>query len=292
MKRLLSIVLFIGASLWVHPTWAQTSAFSVGVRGGATILNTGGTGVLDLRYSFYGDLNAGCQLGVAVGAGAGYGQIAYQGNEHSAFTRMDYLGNAIDYTIDADYKQVNRFANTEVSLLAAFRVSGFTLNIGPRFLFPFSRSAKQTITQADIIAYYPLYDVSVPNEEITGKLATPYSQACTSVTPNYNLLLSLEAGWEFVLSGSHSLGLQAYADIGLWYPKTVIYATEAPLIDVAPIETSNTPAVVSVHNASINPKRYIAVGVRVYYTFQLRSERSRRIFTGDTRGHHNRYYYY
>lgn len=291
MKRLLSIVLFIGASLWAHPIWAQTSTFAVGVRGGATLPDIGGTGTVDLRYSLYGDLNSGCQLGFAVGAGIGYGQVAYKGNEHASYTRMDYLGNTIDYTIDADYKQVSRFANAEASLLMAFRMGGFTLNAGPRFMLPFVRSAVQTISHADIIAYYPLYNVSVPNEEITGKLATPYSQSCPSVTPSYHLLLALEAGWEFALSGNHILGLQAYADIGLWAPKTTI-TTDVPLIDVAPIERTNTPAEVSVHDASVAPKRHIAVGVRIYYTFPLLTERSHRIRTGDTRGHHNRYYYY
>lgn len=289
MKRLLWIVICIGASLWAHPLSAQISALSVGVRGGATILNTGGTGTLDLRYSFYGDLNGGCQLGFAVGAGVGYGQMAYKGSESLAYSRTDYLGNTLDYSIIADYKQVNRYASAEASLLAAFKVSGFTLNVGPRFMLPFATSAMQTLSRADITAYYPLYDVSVPNEEITGKLATPYTQSCASVIPKYNLLLALEAGWEFALSGNHSLGVQAYADIGLWSPKANSSTSAEPLIDVAPIETANTPATVTVHNASVDPKRHIAVGVRVYYTFQISSERSRRIYTGDTRDHRNRY---
>ena len=106
--------------------------------------------------------------------------------------------------------------------------------------------------------------------------------------PKYNLLLAAEAGWEFALSGNHSLGVQAYADIGLWSPKTTI--TDVPtFINVYPIEAVNTPAEVSVSAAPIDPKRYIAVGLRVYYKFQLSSNRSRRIYTGDTKAHHNRY---
>ena len=87
------------------------------------------------------------------------------------------------------------------------------------------------------------------------------------------------------------LSIVLFIGASLWAPKTTI-TTDVPLIDVAPIETINTPAVVSVHDASVDPKRHIAVGVRVYYTFQLLTERSHRIRTGDTRGHHNRYYYY
>ena len=254
----------------------------------AKVNGVGGTGMVDLRYAWYGDLIGGCHLGLAVGAGIGYGQVNFKGSEHLEYTRTDYLGNTIDYSIDADYKQVNRFASAEVSLLAAFRVSGFTLNIGPRFMLPFSCSATQTISRADIVAYYPLYDVSIPNEEITGKLATPYSQSCASVLPKYNLLLAAEAGWEFALSGNHSLGVQAYADIGLWSPKTTI-TDVPPFINIYPIEAANTPAEVSVSAAPIDPKRYIAVGVRVYYAFQLSTDRSRRIFTGDTKAHRNRY---
>ena len=281
-------IVVLWASLMLSPMMAQTSALVVGLRGGATILDVGGTGMVDLRYAWYGDLIGGCHLGLAVGAGIGYGQINFKGSESLAYSRTDYLGNTIDYSIDADYKQANRFASAEVSLLAAFRVCGFTLNIGPRFMLPFGCSAKQTITRAEIVAYYPLYDVSIPNEEITGKLATPYSQSCTSVLPKYNLLLAAEAGWEFALSGNHSLGVQAYADIGLWSPKTTI--TDVPtFINVYPIEAVNTPAEVSVSAAPIDPKRYIAVGLRVYYKFQLSSNRSRRIYTGDTKAHHNRY---
>lgn len=279
------------AILMVSPMLAQTSALVVGVRGGASLLNAGGTGTLDLRYTWYSDLNGSCQLGLTAGAGIGYGQVNFKGSEHLEYTRTDYLGNTIDYSIDADYKQVNRFASAEVSLLAAFRVGGFTLNIGPRFMLPFSCSATQTISHADIVAYYPLYDVSIPNEEITGKLATPYSQSCASVLPKYNLLLAAEAGWEFALSGNHSLGVQAYADIGLWNSKKALVTDVPPFINVYPIEAANTPAEVSVRAASVDPKRYIAVGVRVYYAFQLSSDRSRRINTGDTKAHRNRYLY-
>lgn len=291
MKRLLRIVVFIGVSLWFCPVTAQTSALTVGARGGGTILDAGGGGAIDLRYAWYGDLSGGCQLGLAAGAGIGYGQIKYKGSEHWTYSRTDYLGNAIDYTIDADYEHKNRYASAEASLLAAFRISGFTMNVGPRFLLPFSRSAKLTISYADIVAYYPRYDVSIPNEEITGRLITPYEQSCATTMPKYHLLLALEAGWEFVLDSRSSLGLQAYTDIGLWSSKTTS-DEGAPLIDVAPIEAVNTPAVVTVHSASVDPKRYIAVGVRVYYSFQLFSSRSRRINTGDSRGHYNRYYYY
>ena len=288
MKRLLSIVLFIGAGLWACPVRAQTSVFSIGVRGGGTILNAGGMGAVDLRYSLLGDLNGGCQLGFALGAGVGYGQMAYKGSESLAYSRIDYLGNTIDYSIIADYKQVNRFASAEASLLAAFKVSGFTLNVGPRFMLPFSRSAMQTLSRADIVAYYPLYDVSIPDEEITGKITTPYAQTCASSMPKYQLLLALEAGWEFALDSRSSLGVQAYADLGLWHPKATS-AADVPLIDAAPIASVNTPATVNIHDASVDSKRYIAVGVRVYYAFHHRSERLRRIYTGDTRAHHNRY---
>ena len=282
------IVFFIGLNLWFCPVAAQTSALAVGVRGGATFPDIGGTGTLDLRYTWYGDLSGGYQLGLAVGAGIGYGQIKYTGSEHLAYTRTDYVGNAIHYTVDADYEQKNRFASAETSLLAAFKISGFTLNIGPRLLFPFSRSATQTISNADIVAYYPRYNVSIPNEEITGRLTTPYDHSCAATMPKCHLLLALEAGWEFALDSRSSLGLQAYADIGLWSSK-ISCSEDAPLIDVAPIETVNTPAEVRVHSACVHPKRYFDIGVRFYYTFYHISERSRRIHTGDSKAHHNRY---
>ena len=64
-------IVVLWASLMLSPMMAQTSALVVGLRGGATILDVGGTGMVDLRYAWYGDLIGGCHLGLAVGAGIG-----------------------------------------------------------------------------------------------------------------------------------------------------------------------------------------------------------------------------
>lgn len=179
MACLLSIVL--------NPIMAQTSVLSVGVRGGgqmwlpSTVTGVtadvrsgmGYTGALDLRYTFYCDVSNTASMGLAVGAGAGYGSTVLQGTNVDAFSNTDYLGNQLDYTATTAFQQTDRFAKAEASLLLAMRFGGVTLNIGPRFMMPFADSHLLKVTQSTIDAYFPQYNVHVVNEQATGVLPTP-----------------------------------------------------------------------------------------------------------------------
>ena len=293
----------------LSPLSAQTSMLSIGVRGGGqTFLPTaavgatgdmhagiGGTGALDLRYTYYGNLTDRFGLGVAVGAGIGYGATNMKGKNTDTYSNTDYLGNKMDYTVNSTYLLTDRFAKADVSLLLALSFYHVTLHIGPQFMLPFAASSTATITQASIDAYYPLYNVHVVDQLITGKLATPYSQPVPSSLPAYHVLMALEIGYEWHLTDQHILGLQTFADIAVWSPKSSMTNDQSPIIRVAPIRNANDPVpsvTVNSPAALISSRRYLDFGIRAYYAFSFEntSSRSRRYpHTRDTRHHHNRY---
>ena len=291
-------------SVLCTPLWAQTSMLSIGVRGGGqTYLPTaavgatgdmhagiGGTGALDIRYTFYGQLADRFELGFAAAAGVGYGSAGIKGTNMDSYTNIDYLGNKMDYSIDATYSLKDQFAKVDVSLLLAMRFGGVTLNVGPRFMLPFAATGTVTISEASIDAYYPLYNVHVTDQLITGKLETPYQQTTTSSLPQYAALMALEIGYEWALNTNHSLGVQLFADIAVWNPKTSITNVQSPIISVAPISNANDPVpsvTVNSPAALISSRRYLDFGIRAYYAFSSSSARTSP--ARDTRLHHNRY---
>ena len=303
-----NILVLALCSLFFIQGQAQTSMLSIGVRGGGqTYLPTaavgatgevkpgiGGAGALDVRYTFYGNLTDRFGLGVAVGAGIGYGATNMKGKNSDTYSNTDYLGNKMDYTVNSTYLLTDRFAKADVSLLLALSFYHVTLHIGPRFMLPFAASSTATITQASIDAYYPLYDVHVVDQLITGKLETPYSQPVPSSLPAYHVLMALEIGYEWHLTDRHILGLQAFADIAVWSPKSPMTNHQSPIIRVAPIRNANDPVPSVTVNApsSITNRRYLDFGIRAYYAFSFTnpSSRSRRHpHSRDTRNHHNRY---
>ena len=297
-------------SVLCTPLQAQTSALSIGVRGGGqTYLPTaavgatgevrpgfGGTGGLDLRYTYYGAVGAQAELGCAIGAGFGYGVAPLKGSNTDNFTNTDYLGNRMDYTVTSDFTQRDRFAKIDVSLLLAMRFGGVTLNIGPRFMLPLAANRSLTINEANIDAYYPAYDVHVVNQQITGKLETPYTQKQTSNIPKYNLLVVAEIGYEWHLSDRHLIGIQLFAEAAVWNPKSPISNLQYPMISVAPISNANDPVpVVTVGSVEsfVTHRRYLDFGIRAYYAFNIEHVVEHRFKPrGDSRNHRNRYYWW
>ena len=307
----LCMVLLSPFTFHLSPLSAQTSMLSIGVRGGGqTYLPTaavgatgdmhagiGGTGALDVRYTFYGQLADRFELGFAISAGIGYGTTGIKGTNMDSYTNIDYLGNKMDYTVNATYSLKDQFAKGDAALLLAMRFSGVTLNVGPRFMLPFATSSALTIRSASIDAYYPLYDVHVRDQLITGKLTTPYTLPHTAIIPRYSLLVAAEIGYEWSLSKQSSLGLQLYADVGVWNSAGKNPAPITPLIQVSPITSQENPVpTVTVGDIApmIKDLRYIDFGLRVYYAFSIESDKGykSRFNTRDARLHRNRYYWW
>ena len=295
----------------LSPLSAQTSMLSIGVRGGGqTYLPTaavgangeikpgiGGAGALDVRYTYYGSVASQVELGVAVGAGFGYGTTGIKGTNMDSYTNIDYLGNKMDYSIDATYSLKDQFAKVDVSLLLAMRFGGVTLNIGPRFMLPLAANRALTINEANIDAYYSAYDVHVVNQLITGKLETPYTEKHPSNISKYNLLIAAEIGYEWRLTNQHALGAQLFAEAAVLNKQSPITNNPSPLISVSPITSQENPVpTVTVGDIApmIKDLRYIDFGLRVYYAFSIKSDKGykSRFNTRDTRLHRNRYYWW
>ena len=179
----------------------------------------GAKGMLDLRYTYYGRISSRMEMGLTLGAGVGYGSSAFKGTNQDEFTNTDYNGMQMDYTVSGEFRQKDRFAQADASLLLAMRWDHVTLAVGPRLMLPFAASRTMTIQQSTIDAYYPKYGVHVTNERITGYLPTPYSCKPTATLPKYNVLMALEIGYEWSLADKHLIGVQAYADVSVWNKK-------------------------------------------------------------------------
>jgi hypothetical protein len=139
--------------------------------------------------------------------------------------------------------------------------------------------------------------VHVTDQLITGKLTTPYTLPHTAIIPRYSLLVAAEIGYEWSLSGQSSLGLQLYADVGVWNSAGKNPAPITPLIQVSPITSQENPVpTVTVGDIApmIKDLRYIDFGLRVYYAFSIESDKGykSRFNTRDTRLHRNRYYWW
>ena len=294
-------------SVLCTPLSAHTSMVSIGVRGGGqTYLSSttdpsssvqgtfGAAGTLDLRYTFYGCLTDRFGIGFTLGAGVGYGSTGIQGNHTDTYTNFDYLGNQMDYSISSAFKQTDRFAKGEATLMASFCFGNIILNIGPRFMIPFSTSSLLTITEANIDAYFPAYNVHIVNELISGKLETPYNCNPSPVTRNpYSVLIAAELGYEWYFTAKSCLGIQAYADVSVWNNQSPITNHQSPLIEVSPITDASNP-VPDVTVGSIEPlissRRYLDFGLRVYFGFSIGSEKPRDMNPArDSKYHHNRY---
>ena len=304
------MVLLSPFTFHLSPCLAQTSALSIGVRGGGqTYLPTaavgatgevrpgiGGAGAIDLRYTYYGSVGAQAELGFAIGAGFGYGVAPLKGSNTDNFTNTDYLGNRMDYTVTSDFTQRDKFAKIDVSLLFAMRFGGVTLNIGPRFMMPLSATRTLTVNEANIDAYYPAYDVHVVNQLITGKLETPYTENRPSNISKYHLLVAAEIGYEWHLSDRHLIGIQLFAEAAVWSKQSSISNVQSPIISVAPISNANDPVpVVTVGSVEsfVAHRRYLDFGIRAYYAFNIEHVVEHRFKPrGDTRGHRNRYYWW
>ena len=300
------MVLLSPFTFHLSPCLAQTSMLSIGVRGGGqTYLPTaavgatgevrpgfGGTGGLDLRYTYYGAVGAQAELGCAIGAGFGYGAAGIKGTNTDVYSNTDYLGNTIDYTVTSDFTQRDRFAKIDVSLLFAMRLNGFTLNVGPRFMLPLAANRSLTINEANIDAYYPAYDVHVVNQLITGKLETPYTENRPSNISKYHLLVAAEIGYEWRFN-RHALGVQLFAEAAVWSNQLPITNNQSPIISVSPItDASNPVPVVTVGSVEsfVAHHRYIGLGVRAYYAFHIEHVVEHRFKPrGDSRNHRNRY---
>lgn len=287
------ILISLVAILPALPLMAQTSTFAVGVRGGGLMWlpeavslgrnaasRIGGEGIVEFRYTFYGHVGLKTGLGITAGIDAGYSTSGFYGTHNL----LRAYGTQRTYYYDAvDYKQTEQYMRTDISLMVALHAGGFVLNVGPRFMMPFFGTENTSATSNNDAAYV------APNTNETSPAALPLC----------NLLMGIEAGWEFPLSAG-ALGLQAYADIGVWNNQTKYIPQAEPNVGYTPPEVLVTTTAMSLleppqstvnsANGIVRERRIVDFGIRLYYSFGSYSfvGRKRPCPPWDTRLHHNR----
>ena len=196
-----------------------------------------------------------------------------KGKNSDTYSNFDYLGNKMDYTVKSTYLLTDRFAKADVSLFLALSFYHVTLHIGPRFMLPFAASSTATITQASIDAYYPLYDVHVVDQLITGKVTDDLlRQKGATKLARLNILLSCELGYEQPLKNGQAIGIGLYGDYSVFslYPGN---PTGKELIGIVP-PSSASPALVSVAplTEALVPRNglgFFDCGLKLIYHFKV-----------------------
>ncbi len=287
-------ILFSLPLLWLAmPLMAQTSTFAVGVRGGGMMWlpevvsqgrnaasRIGGEGIVEFRYTFYGHVGLKTGLGITAGIDAGYSTSGFYGT-HDVLYLWDGHAHGL-YRDAVDYTQTEQYMRTDISLMMALHAGGFVLNVGPRFMMPFF-GTENTSAKSNNDAVY----------------VEPYlNETSPAVLPLCNLLMGIEAGWEFPLSAG-ALGLQAYADVGVWhYQKKYMPAVDSHSGYTPPdaLVTTTTGTIgiptstIRSANDIVKERRLVDFGIRLYYSFYDTTfvRRKRPCPPWDTRLHHNR----
>lgn len=283
------ILLSLQLLLLAMPLGAQTSTFALGVRGGGVMWlpetvcagenatsRIGGEGIVEFRYTYYGHVGRTCGIGITAGLDAGYSTAGFSGTQNILliwdFPPFYFFSDVVDYG------QTERYMRTDASLMFALHAGGFVLNVGPRFMMPF----------------FGTENTSAKSEKKAGFIAPNLNETSSANLPLCNLLMGIEAGWEFPLSAG-ALGLQAYADIGVWNNQklthpvwyeswdAMVVTTRVSLVD--PAESTICSA-----NGIVQKRRLVDFGIRLYYAFYAKSSprRARPCPPWDTRLHHNR----
>lgn len=294
MVSIKKYILFSLPLLWLAmPLMAQTSTFAVGVRGGGMMWlpevvsqgrnaasRIGGEGIVEFRYTFYGHVGLKTGLGITAGIDAGYSTSGFYGT-HDVLYLWDGHAHGL-YRDAVDYTQTEQYMRTDISLMMALHAGGFVLNVGPRFMMPFF-GTENTSAKSNNDAVY----------------VEPYlNETSPAVLPLCNLLMGIEAGWEFPLSAG-ALGLQAYADVGVWhYQKKYMPAVDSHSGYTPPdaLVTTTTGTIgiptstIRSANDIVKERRLVDFGIRLYYSFYDTTfvRRKRPCPPWDTRLHHNR----
>lgn len=259
----------------------QNSVWTIGLRAGADLVtdkaqpttNLGPAASLELGYSHYWVIGNHVATGLRTGLSAGYHSVSNHAGYEDAYSRYDYYGNQMDYTISAD--RVNRQVRCltlGVPLMWAWRFGGASLDVGTRAQLPLLGKVSQSVDNLHLSAYYPAYSVLVPDELIIGNVTEAMLHQQTTYTglPTVSVLGSAELGYNWSLPSGGEFGLGVYADVEAWsYYKQHPAAAPSPLIDVANITNKVYPVPdVTIHIRPLGEHtRYMSFGITAHYSF-------------------------
>ncbi len=158
----------------------------------------------------------------------------------------------------------------------ALRSDGLVFNAGAKLRPSLWQQNTQELSHVSIDAYYPLTDVHVTNELITGLLPEEqYRQVKSASMASFSLSAGFELGYEWEVSRMNTVGFQLFMDCTLW--QTGTRAGEQPVISVAPVADAQNPVpAVSVNNTTASQLGLlhpIECGIKFYGTLFKREHR-------------------
>lgn len=249
--------------------------------GGATYLAKGQQSAIgwtaggDIAYTALWPVRRNFSMGFKMGVNACYSSSKISGKIDDSYTRTDYLGHEMAYTVTGDVTHALRDVRLGIPLMLAMNGKGFLCNLGIKNIFPIAQLGQQDIDNLSIVAYYDEYAVPVQNELITGLV--PDEQLHRKTTERaavYALGVSAELGYMGNIAGSHNLGLLIYVD---YYPlyafsKSVAGGNNAPLVDVAAISNPEYPVpnvTVRALGNTVSGLQSLSFGVKLVYGINL-----------------------
>lgn len=235
---------------------------TVAAKGGVVMLPKGTLQVgalagLDVRYNCLFAVTKDVKLGLNTGIDAAYAMPSYQTSLEQSWTRTDQYGLQIDYTMDGVYKESLQQLQMTIPVQLALHTHGFSMGLGVGAQMMYNLQHKEETSDLSTAAYYPAFDVTIPNNDPAG-LLTPadYSRTLGMKTMEWNVLLMAEVGYEWSMRKRDALGVQLFGSYAVW-------------------STAKMP-----QTSQLIPM--LEAGLKVYYRFF--------VGLGKDREHFNRYY--
>lgn len=236
----------------------------------------------DIAYTILWEKSRDFSLGIKTGINAYYSSSKVSGAIDDHYTRTDYLGHEMEYTIKGVARHSIEEVRIGVPIMFAMVSKGLTFNLGIKNVLPVMQNGVQDVEKLDIVAYYDKYAVPVSNELITGlALDEQLHQKTHELVSRYALGLSAEVGFVGAIKGGHRLGVLLYVD---YFPLYVSAASGAgsaatPLVDVAAITNPEYPVpAVTIHELgnSLHGLQSLAFGIKLIYGIDLTKASRRR----------------
>lgn len=218
-------------------------------------------------------------VGIRLGLDITYAASDYVSTNYTdTYSTIDVERDAMDvyYTIGQLHERHNQwYLGIPLQLTLDFK--HVTLNIGPKAIIALSTTYRQTLQQADLRCYYPLYDVEIDNAlalatgsntmTSTGKLISfPYAWIAITVDGTYN----------FKLKNGDKIGLGLYADVAVNNYK-LLKTSNLSLLSISdtkfsiPVERLTESALYSNHAATqsqvVRKFGYFDTGFKLVYYF-------------------------
>lgn len=276
------ILLFIAISLVSLSLTAQTQFLTFEpAGGGATYVATaqqtsiGWTAGGDIAYTALWPIQKGFSMGIKTGVNTYCSSSKISDKIDDRYTRIDYLGHEMAYTITGDVTHEMRDVRVGIPVMMAMEYKGFLCNLGIKNVFPAAQLGQQDIDNLNIVAYYDDYAVPVQNELITGLVPDAQLHRKTDERAAvYTLGVSAELGYMGLVKGCHHLGFLIYVDYYPLYatPKSVAGGNSTPLVDVAAITNPEYPVpsvTVRALGSTITGLQSLSFGVKFVYGINL-----------------------